>query len=507
MINGDLYFFNVAQGNLCLFFYDNTAWFFDAGSNKDPTNPNNRNLTYTKETIAAAISSILPWSTELKAAFVLSHPDTDHYNLVSFIIYNNILKAKGSRYEPILAFNSIQIYYSKSFSLNDYGLNFNNYINLGYGISAKAVDAKEMLLNSNNVHIKVLNTKFPENPGDKNSGSIVLEVATLEQNLIVTGDATGAVIDECDGKSNNNYTIYTSSHHGSIEHNANSKDALSKYNPQAIVISAPIFSGHDHPNKVMIKNALETLNIYSVPQQKVSVFLKSDLPLKYTLEPGLNTSYYFDGLVYWTCPDGNVTWSNDKNFSQSNLKYGNYNSLSGFISNYPLFHTGSLGTIYFNLFNKIITGDDLAIKTFNYNAPRKEERKIYSPAGTTLENTRCFFRVQEPEISTYIIKLIHDTEKEILTATFCNFTALAYLYIEQIIQMYVDMRSKTSDLSEMTIVCPVGMHPEFFLSMQSLIRQKFTKLLLTKNVNAPAVDFNTCPDMNMFISTRSIVYL
>lgn len=86
----DVAFFNVGQGNASVVKPSDSSdvWIFDAGSNKNAQNVNDKK-TFDKEQIAQVIYNyICSDNANRLAHIVLSHPDQDHYNLIGSIFLN-----------------------------------------------------------------------------------------------------------------------------------------------------------------------------------------------------------------------------------------------------------------------------------------------------------------------------------------------------------------------------------------------------------------------------------
>jgi len=239
-----------------------------------------------------------------------------------------------------------------------------------------------------NFSIGLLNEKFPGGKkSDTNHNSIVLLLRFYEHGMLLTGDATAKTFkmmdwDRLKEGGNIKNMIFQASHHGAHTHKSNSGDLIARIEPNISVFSAPKYSTHRHPSY----QAVERIS-NNYKERKI-------LPLSSVKEKELYHFFFLDKTI----DSSEIAGQQGKSKSVSGgifepiRVYRTKDEAEGaradglyplYLTNYPIFHTGSHGTLIFTL-----TQHKIFVDTYDYAAVYRDGAKgLRTLAGYKLGKT------------------------------------------------------------------------------------------------------------------------
>lgn len=186
----------------------------------------------------------------LKAIFV-SHPDADHYNLISEYDFFNQDKTK------VLIGGNYSLYskkFQKKFSKESCII-----LPKGSGdvyspeLKKNAIEFTSILGKSPKVEVLTVNASGTSRKEDKNEDSMVVKITTDKYSMLLSGDAEEKTWDSIkkDKKDPLKADVFLVSHHGSMTNGSTTKALLERIQPKACLISAGF--EHHHPTLKTIK--------------------------------------------------------------------------------------------------------------------------------------------------------------------------------------------------------------------------------------------------------------
>lgn len=438
-------FFNVGQGNCTIVRAPDkrNVWFFDAGSKKNPINITNED-SFPRDDISTAIVKWLGASNDINFHFVLSHPDEDHYNIIREIRKN-------------LRDKKITFYISDKYPHTDYGtgtfkdVEDQDIIRITYldegvpglRITGPVKKRRQQVLKSHiieqgtgNEKIKVefLNAGSVDKIARKqntNLHSLIVKLSYGPYSVLLTGDATAETYLDIENtplrNELQNITILQSSHHGAKTEGSNNKHFIEYTNPNFVVFSAPVYSTYDHPNSAIVERYANLFHKKDLTLENYHFFFlnKNITPLEMKNNSFISTNGEFTPILTYR-----------KNTLESEEKDINLYTIAA--TNYPIFHTGSHGTI---IFKWDISGKKLEYQTYDYDT-----QKIYSDdlSDTPLTPTSKGIFLTKDKIDQNLFNIVKGrkytslgigvyTDPEFLTAIFQDkmFSQLQAIYLDR----------------------------------------------------------------------------
>lgn len=385
----ELAFFNVGQGNCTIVKAPNKQDIFiiDAGSSALP----NENID--QATISFAVKDWILKSSQktYNVHFILSHADRDHYNLMAPICAAFPLKEE----KPIAKFMYYQNEHSSSLKSYSEVQKLQNA--LEEFVSSQDIIKLDggPLYHKDNLEISLFNKSIPylssvQNK-ETNDNSLVFKLAFHQHTIFLTGDATGETFeikgDRVGETTPGTYieefkadkagklrekkpinVIFQAAHHGAVDQGANSAQLIHDIGPNITVFSAPRYSQYRHPCYEVVERVAQYYK-----EQKVSL-------LQTVTEPSFSLYhlYFLDKTIDSSeLEEENNKFNHEKEgmfeprivYRDSKGKGARKDGLySAYLTNYPLFHTGSHGTIIFTL-----TNNSAFIDTYDYGEPSYNE--------------------------------------------------------------------------------------------------------------------------------------
>lgn len=372
-------FFNVGQGNCTVVKAPNKQDIFivDAGTSKLPQNIVLGNTSEGLEDVVLT-NSIKQWilnngKESYNVRFLLSHPDKDHQSLIAGLCSSLQEEKCICSYlkHPVQDFNKqIESQLQKIFS------------------TIKIEDLSNPIYNKNGFSLSLFNKKFPvqiTGSNDKNANSLVIFLQFSKHGMFLTGDATEETLFFKEGEKRverANWSefesirksgrlqniVFQPCHHGSYTDEANSQKLIDKIMPHITVFSSPRYSQYRHPSYQVVERIASN---YQKRQIQTLISREKD-PLYhfYFLDKTIDSSEIDNEENKFNHEGGGLFKPRIlyRNFPLENTREdGLY---SAHLTNYPIFHTGSHGTLIFTL-----TADNAFVDTFDYTA-------VYAPLSS-----------------------------------------------------------------------------------------------------------------------------
>jgi hypothetical protein len=324
----------------------------------------------------------------LKAVFI-SHPDTDHYNLVAKFELEPELFLLGGEYEL----------YNKTFQ--DYLVNYDGKVvqdNKNTPVTLK--DYTDALKSHNfkgkdSPRIKVLSANASKNntKRDKNADSMIVKISQA-YSMLLTGDAEKDTWKDAvgsQGKEELKSDVLLLSHHGAATNGSTSAEILRIIQPKICIISAGF--QHGHPAKVTIDTLLK---YYETTSYRT-------LPHFVTYYDGdIRASYFTNAPIFTTIDNGALTINLCSNLLSVDVA-----------RDFSPCPARSLedGDFIFSL-QPILTRDFMKFTTFKQNKGRKPVSSSFGEGCYKLKE-KYYYRVGDACIEMRLIEEPVDGDEEV----------------------------------------------------------------------------------------------
>lgn len=414
-------FFNVGQGNCTVIKDPNgqDVWIIDGGSRQKPCNIiYDLSTEYDVRNLALLVSKWIGKPEKLDLHIVFSHPDQDHYNLIPSLRTSLLNKYEKDQSQIHITYHINGWYELADFGFKKIKLTKDEKVQeVEWGknkeVCYKTVDykwennqlkktenaspTKEAKFSNDGIEIRFINgntiKSTSETSQTTNSNSLLVKITYKNRSVLLTGDANLKTFEKI--KENNiiigEIDILQVSHHGAQTEGSHSIGFLKETQPRFIIFSAPLYSSYDHPNWHVVQRFAKHFLEHRQPQDHYQLLRisKNLSPLDMRKEEkkfsdllGQNSKRMFLPILSYrrtetTQEDGE---RKDENF------YAIY------LTNYPIFHTGSHGSIIFSWNKeKDISNPEknLDIKTHDYeniSTIDNEEATTFKSPSTSKEN-------------------------------------------------------------------------------------------------------------------------
>ena len=193
------------------------------------------------------------------------------------------------------------------------------------------------------MEVHFINNPYDIQSIDSNDNSLIVKVTYDKKSILLTGDATKRTIDSIKLELKpliQDITIFQAAHHGANTDGSNNADFIKSTNPLYTVFSSHRYSQYEHPDWRTVVRFCKNWNHADFPDNYHLLFLNS-----YVTANKLTDQDYFLANNNGHFLKAVASYSKTDKDNEGNLldrrPYGVY------VTNYPIFHTGSNKTLEF----------------------------------------------------------------------------------------------------------------------------------------------------------------